>query len=221
MAKKDDDGSSDEQALQRILRFQTEAHEQGKLIELNNTRGLIICVRRGRVLATTVDQEGRETLCVLRESGAVLGLESIVGMALPYFLWTLSEVELSIAPASQAREWLSAHGSQPASALLRSTLHALRLSLSERIALHGSATARLARLLLSAVEGEGGERGPAGVMLTLPKNVLARMLQMRPETLSRVLRKLEESGAVKLEPQLRVMDRERLIALKVNDRGND
>jgi CRP/FNR family transcriptional regulator, cyclic AMP receptor protein len=218
MAKHDRPRSEDDDAaLERILRFQVEHHEQGKLIELDRKDGLVIQIRNGRVLATTVDQAGHETLCVLRGAGALLGLEALDGMVLPYFLWTLSDVELGIAPAGPARAWLAADD-HPAHALLRRSLRAVRVCLSERMALHGSATARLARLLLDAA-GEGDSDSHAQIVLGLPKNVLARMLQMRPETLSRVLRKLEDDGAIVLEPDLAVADRKRL-AEHVSERGD-
>src|SRR5687767_12915274 len=199
MAKHDRPRVNDDGALEHVLRFQVEHHEQGKLIELDRKDGLVIQIRSGRVLATTVDQAGHETLCVLRGAGAVLGLEALDGLVLPYFLWTLSDVELGIAAAGPARSWLAA-GDHPSQGLLRRSLRELRVCLSERMALHGSATARLARLLLDAA-GESDAKAPAHVVLGLPKNVLARMLQMRPETLSRVLRKLEEAGAIILEPE--------------------
>ncbi len=215
MAKHDRPRGDDDQAsLERIFRFQVEQHEAGELIELDRKDGLVIQIRSGRVLATTVDQAGHETLCVLRAAGAVLGLEALDGLVLPYFLWTLSDVELGIAPAGPARDWIAAD-EQLSGVLLRNALRGIRVCLSERMALHGSATARLSRLLLDAA-GESDTTAAGRVVLGLPKNVLARMLQMRPETLSRVLRKLEESGAIVLEPELAVADR-KLLAEHVND----
>jgi|GEM_PF-3202911 len=210
MAKSNDHGRArDEEALSRLLRFQDERYEAGRLIELDAPDGVIILVRKGRVLATTVDHAGQETLCVLREAGSVLGLEAIDGAVLPYYLWTVSEVELAVAPAGQARDWLRGQ-SQGTQALVRASLGALRLSLNEQMALHGSAIVRLARLLLNAVEGDASRKGSANAMLTLPKNVLARLLHMRAETMSRVLRKLEESGAVTVSPKIKVLDARRL-----------
>lgn len=201
--------STDEDALHSILRFQTDRYEAGKLIELDAPDGVIIHVRQGRVLVTTVDQSGQETLCVLRDGGAILGLESLSGMVLPYFLWTVTDVELSIASATQAREWMRTNA-HPTQALIRASVDALRLCLIEQMALHGSATTRLARLMITSVDGEPERKIPAAMMLALPKNVLARMLHMRAETLSRVLRKLEEAGGITLSPKLAVKSTERL-----------
>lgn len=210
MGKANDQGRArDEEALNRILRFQEERYEAGRLIELDAPDGVVIRVRKGRVLATTVDQAGQETLCVLREAGTVIGLEAVDGTILPYFLWTVSDVELGVAPAEQAREWLRGQN-QATQAFVRASLGALRLGLGEQMALHGSAIVRLARLLLTATEGDADRKAPASAMLTLPKNVLARMLHMRAETMSRVLRKLEESGAIELTPKIKVRDTRRL-----------
>lgn len=197
--------SKDEEALSRILRFQTEKYEAGKLIELDAPDGVIIHVASGRVLVTTVDPSGQETLCVLRDAGSVIGLESVAGMVLPYFLWTVTDAELSIAPATQARDWLRGNN-QATQAFMRASLDALRQSLLEQMALHGSATTRLARLFVNSVEGDSDRKIPAQMMLALPKNVIARMLQMRAETLSRVLRKLEESGGIALSPKMVARD---------------
>ena len=64
--------------------------------------------------------------------------------------------------------------------------------------------------VITSVDGEPERKTPAAMMLALPKNVLARMLHMRAETLSRVLRKLEEAGGITLSPKLAVKSTERL-----------
>jgi CRP-like cAMP-binding protein len=209
----------DDDALQRILRFQTERYEAGRLIELDAPEGVVILVKEGRVLATTVDHAGQETLCVLRDSGSVIGLESLSGMVLPYFLWTMTDVELAVAPATQGREWLRGQN-QAVQAVVRTTAESLGQSLNEQMALHGSAQTRLARLILSAAEGDKDAKGPASVMLALPKNVLARMLQMRAETMSRVLKKLEEAGAIALTPKIEVRSTKKLAEL-IESRSGD
>ncbi|MBM4357727.1 MAG: Crp/Fnr family transcriptional regulator [Deltaproteobacteria bacterium] len=182
------------------------------MIELDAPEGVVILVKQGRVLATTVDQAGQETLCVLRDGGSVIGLEALSGMVLPYFLWTMTEVELAVAPANQGREWLRGQN-QAVQAVVRATADSLRQLLNEQMALHGSAQTRLARLILNAVEGDKDCKGPATVMLTLPKNVLARMLQMRAETMSRVLKKLEAAGAIALTPKIEVRSTKKLAEL--------
>lgn len=209
----------DEEALQRILRFQTDKYEAGRLIELDAPGGVVIHVRKGRVLATTVDQAGQETLCVLRDAGSILGLEAISGMVLPYFLWTVTDAELAIAPASQARDFLRSNA-HPSQVLIRGALDALKTSIAEQMALHGSATARLARLLLHSVEGDAERKVAANQMLALPKNVIARMLHMRAETLSRVLRKLEEAGGASLSPKLVANDTS-VLRTMLESRGGD
>ena len=46
----------------------------------------------------------------------------------------------------------------------------------------------------------------------LPRRVMARVLAMRPETLSRALRRLEADGAIDASADIRILDRERLKA---------
>lgn len=192
-----------EEALYHALQFQSERYDAGRLIELDAPEGAVIHVRKGRVLVTTVDQTGHETICVLRNAGSFIGLESLGGMVLPYYLWTLGDVELAIASSSSARSWLRS-GTPQTQSLISVILGALKTSMTEQVSLHGSVMTRLTRLLLNASKGSKDDRATAGEMLTLPKNVLARMLHMRAETLSRTLRKLEDAGGITLDPKLRV-----------------
>ncbi len=191
-------------ALERVLKFELQEHRRGEFIAPQDDGGLIIQVRRGRVLASVLHGSGVEVLSVVRGAGAVLGPEALGGLVLAYQLWTLEDTELAIAPAARARRWMT--GDKAARTLLRATVQALRGSLSERVAMHGSAAERLARLLVAAADDPDPE-SPERVMLRLPKHVLARLLLMRPETLSRVLHRLEKAGAIRFEPELAAADR--------------
>jgi len=86
----------------------------------------------------------------------------------------------------------------------------------ERLTLH-NATFRLVEYLLSQISKE--ERHHTTFSLTVPKAVIASRLSIKPETLSRTLKALSNSGLLKLEgTQIELLDIDRLrqfVALKV------
>ncbi len=86
-------------------------------------------------------------------------------------------------------------------------LHARVVEL-ERSTIH-SARSRLASYLLDRVPK--GEISPVTVELDLPRHVLASRLSIKPETLSRCLRQLQDSGILVIEDRnITVPDPERL-----------
>jgi CRP-like cAMP-binding protein len=187
----------------------------GTLVELEYGKGQIVFVRSGQVLVTMVDRAGRETLCMHRRTGALIGLEALHGSRLPYQIWALTDSELCTAELDEISVWLE-RNPHPSQVLLQLAVRALDQGRSERIALRGDATQRVARFLLSSMGADVPEstRQPRSLQpLALRKNVLARILDMRPETLSRVLRKLERLGAVVVDPQVLVVDPTKLRSL--------
>jgi DNA-binding transcriptional regulator YhcF (GntR family) len=68
--------------------------------------------------------------------------------------------------------------------------------------LHGRVLTRVSKLLAEATTGDG--------TLRLPRFVMARILSMRPETLSRALKELEQRGAITLKPRLKIVNPELL-----------
>ncbi len=152
------------------------------------------------MLVTLTDSSGRETLCMHRVAGTFVGIEALQDARWPYQIWTLTAVELWFVSSDRFDAWLASHP-HPTRDLVAATVGTLRLSIAERVALAGNATARVARYLAAASVSTR-----ANALWPRRKNVLARILQMRPETFSRVLRRLEEAGAVRTEPRLEVVD---------------
>jgi CRP-like cAMP-binding protein len=76
---------------------------------------------------------------------------------------------------------------------------------AERHALEGTAVRRVARFLLQRQEVD--ERADA---LRTPQHVLAHILGMRPETLSRALARLRETGVIAPGRGVRVVDDDKL-----------
>ena len=202
------------ESLAAIAKLRCEQFSSGTLVEIEFTKGQLAYVRSGQILVTMVDRAGRETLCMHRGPGTLLGLESLHGHRFPYQIWALTDVDLCTAELEDLAGWLE-QNPHPSQVLLHLAIRGMHQCKSERIALRGDAAQRVARFLLSTMtpEAPASTRQLRSPPLALRKNVLARILDMRPETLSRVLRKLERLGAVMVEPQLRVVDPGKLRAL--------
>ncbi|HQR49549.1 MAG TPA: Crp/Fnr family transcriptional regulator [Steroidobacteraceae bacterium] len=115
----------------------------------------------------------------------------------------------------QNREYLSILRESPATCLrmlghLSQRLH-MRIREIEYLTLE-SATHRLVRLLESRLPADA--TGPCEINLVESRQDLASRLAMKPETLSRILRHLSDSGAIVVRGrQLQVPDRKRLLAV--------
>ena len=107
------------------------------------------------------------------------------------------------ASAGAFRHWVGDLGSR-AGTLLELVLGETRRREEERVTSSGSATSRVARYVLDR-ERTGG----APVTFA----VIARMLRMRPETLSRAVAALRDEGVLSGTRALEVLDRPRLVAL--------
>lgn len=160
------------------------------------------------MLATVLDPSGHECMCVLRGAESLLGFESVDDVSIPYALWPLSELELWTAP----RLALPALMAEPAAmmSLLALASRAQGLHLTERIMHSRSATARLAQFLLISERVDESDEDETPSRVELPRHVMARVLAMRPETLSRTLKRLEADGAIEVGADIRILDRARL-----------
>jgi CRP-like cAMP-binding protein len=178
----------------------TQVRRPGEVVELGDDPPAVAFVRRGRVLASIVDQNGDEVVSMLRGEGCVIGLERLRGAVFPYEIWPLTDAELVVVPLSELRAWSEANPRGLADLAVEAAFRCI----AERTASHGGAAERVARFLVDATaDAHDGS-------LRLPRHVIARILRMRPETLSRTLHRLADAGLVDLHPRLRVRDRDRL-----------
>ncbi|XXF79919.1 Crp/Fnr family transcriptional regulator [Myxococcaceae bacterium GXIMD 01537] len=161
-------------------------------------------VRDGLLALRTVDAEGSESWLALRGPRTML-FPNTQQQPSPCELRTVTEARLCSAPAEPLAAWMGPPGSPQRTLLelLLSELERHRRELSWR---SGESDSRLARFLLASCEG-GEQRALP------PKQLVARALGMRPETLSRCLRRFIDRGLVTEQPSLRVLDREGLNAV--------
>ena len=174
-------------------------HEPGEtLVEQGELRGEVLRVREGVVLVSAVDRDGEETLCALRGPGACLNLNAILKRPSTTRAEALGPVLVCHLSVELLSEALDA-GGEPAHALATLLLDDTRAIIEgQRHAVGRRAGARLASLLL---EMDGLGLSPADV----PRGLLARLLRIRPETLSRLVQGVRDAGLV--GPGLNLLDR--------------
>ena len=147
-------------------------------------------IKSGAVLVTrSIDEEQAEgTPWAIRRSGSFLGLEGLVGAGHLESARALTDVTLCGAPLEDVEDWVDAR--RAASRVLLDA--ALRSGVRERPLrgnADGTAPQRTAAWLLS----NASQRFSG----TIPRRVMAGLLGMRPETLSRALRTLAAQGAIR------------------------
>jgi CRP-like cAMP-binding protein len=136
-----------------------------------------------------LDEGGAELSCSVRGPRSLLGLETLVAESSAYRVWALSDVKICEAPRDRLRQWTGSLET-PLGVLVRLGVEEANRRASERLDVGGAAVARIARLLLRrCVEN-------ARTHLELSQRLLARVLSMTPETVSRAVAKLHAAGAV-------------------------
>jgi CRP-like cAMP-binding protein len=161
-------------------------------------------IRQGAVLLSSSTESGDEVVCAMRGPGQLLGLEALRRRRTDCEAWALSDVVLCKCAPTTFQRWIGEQA-PPVALMLDLLLDECVRRGQERGVVIGRAVARVARCLL---ESHRVEQRP----LAVEQRVLARMLGMRPETLSRVLRRLRVEGALEAGRTLRVRDPIKLAA---------
>ena len=170
-------------------------------------------IKAGSVLVTrSMDDEQVEgTPWAIRRAGGFLGLEGLVRPEHHESARALTDVTLCSAPRDVVETWLQRHGT--ASRVLLDAV--LRSGVRERPLrgnADGTAPQRAAAWLLG--------HAPQAASRQVTRRVLAGLLGMRPETLSRTLRAIEAQGAIfQTRGKIEVVDRGRLRAIARRRRG--
>ena len=138
---------------------------------------------------TEDDGEGR--IRAVRFQNSIIGLEALISDKYVYTARAISDVTLCGAPREAWDRFVGAKGTVARTALEIT----LRTECSDvlRTGAEGDALSRVATWLR--------DEGPSGMTLTLPRRIVAELLKMRPETLSRALATLAERGAIDVNRQ--------------------
>ena len=170
-------------------------------------------IKKGAVLITrSADEERVEgTPWAVRRSGSFLGLEGLVGTHHLDSARALTDVTLCSATLHAMQAWLETRRTA-ARVVLDSVLRSGTRERPARGNADGTASRRVASWLL-----ENADRRLPGVT---PRRVMAGLLGMRPETLSRALRSLAARGAIRHgRATIQILDRARLRSIAFGDRA--
>ncbi len=158
-------------------------------------------VRHGQIaLSRAVEARGERTaVWAVRRKGSMFGLEALVAPAYADSARAVGDSVVCIASRRAVEAWL--HGERGAPlAVLGCLIEAQRGDGPRRCGADGSAGARVAAWLSTR-----------GVEVDLPRVVIADLLGMQPETLSRSLAQLARRGALRVTRRsIEVLDRELL-----------
>jgi CRP-like cAMP-binding protein len=146
-------------------------------------------LRAGEVILRALSATGDETTLGLRGPESLLGLEAVEDAPSPVEVRAATDVTVCAIDPSLFRRWLGPERTPAATMLSYAVQEAGRRG-AERVSLTGDASARVARFLLDRFEAT--ERKA----IEVPLQVVASLLSMRPETLSRILSQFRSAGAL-------------------------
>lgn len=148
-------------------------------------------VKQGTVLLSRqgTDDRGEGRVRAVRFAGSFIGLEALVTERYADTARASSDAVLCGITRQKIDVWLGPERA-PARVALEASLRADTSDLPRLAQTDGSAVERVAAWLHA--------EGPRGATLTLPRKVVADLLGMRPETLSRALATLAECNAIRL-----------------------
>lgn len=147
-------------------------------------------------------EEGGVTWAVRRD-GEMLGAEALVSETYRDSAVSLTATTLCSATRDTLDRWLGP-ATAPARTMLQLALRSRCHESPRRSGADGSATRRVARWLLDEAPGQHDP--------PIPRKVMAALLGMLPETLSRALARLREMGAIRAtRKDIRVIDVDALL----------
>jgi CRP-like cAMP-binding protein len=167
-------------------------------------------VKEGFVSMSSVSPRGSEVALTLRGPTSLLCTEALQGDPSPHEVRAISRVKLCGIGGEALSQWVGPDKS-PARAILELLLAEGKLQRDEVNYRQGDCLSRLARFALAHA------RFLADRPNAVRKQVVARLLGMRPETLSRCLTRLERDGVLDASRGVRVLDARRLAAIAMED----
>jgi len=169
-------------------------------------------VKEGFVSLSAVSPRGAEMLLSLRGPSSLLCTEALQDEASSYEVRALSRVKICGIGGEAMSQWIGPDRSA-ARVVLDLLLTEGRQQRDEVNWRQGECLSRVARFALAHV------RFLADRPNAVRKQVVARLLGMRPETLSRCLTRLEKEGVLDASRGVRVLDHRRLAAIAAEDAG--
>ncbi len=198
-------------ASQGRCRLTLSTRESGSTICAQGERPRnVYFVKEGFVALSAVSPRGSELLLTLRGPSSLLCTEALRGEPCPLEVRALSRVKICGIAADTMSQWIGPDKSA-ARVVLDLLLTEARQQRDEVNWRQGDCLSRLARFALAHA------RFLADRPNTVRKQVVARLLGMRPETLSRCLTRLEREGVVDASRGVRVLDQRRLAAIAMED----
>jgi CRP/FNR family transcriptional regulator, cyclic AMP receptor protein len=167
-------------------------------------------VKEGFVSLSAVSPRGTEMALTLRGPNTLLCTEALHNDPSPYDVRALSRVKLCGIAGDQMSSWIGPDRS-PSRAVLDLLLAEGKLQRDEVNYRQGDCLSRVARFALAHA------RFLADRPNAVRKQMVARLLGMRPETLSRCLTRLEREGVVDASRGVRVLDPRRLSTIAMED----
>ena len=192
-----------------------------RLTPTNRESGATICaqgerprtvyfIKEGFVALSAVSPRGSELLLTLRGPSSLLCTEAIQAEPSPFEVRALSRVKICGIAGDALSQWIGPEKSA-ARVVLDLLLAEGRQQHDEVNWRQGDCLSRVARFALAHLRFLA-ERPNA-----VRKQVVARLLGMRPETLSRCLTRLEREGVIDASRGVRVLDQRRLAAIATED----
>ncbi len=170
----------------------------------------IYFVKEGFVALSAVSPRGTELILTLRGPTSLLCTEALHGEPSPFEVRALSRVKLCGISGDALAQWIGPEKS-PARVILDLLLSEAKMQRDEVNWRQGDCLSRVARFALAHA------RFLADRPNAVRKQVVARLLGMRPETLSRCLTRLERDGVLDASRGVRVLDARRLAAIALED----
>jgi CRP-like cAMP-binding protein len=163
-------------------------------------------VKHGAVALSraSLDKQGEGTPHAIRRAGSLVGVEALVRDTYLDTARSVTDVTVCIAQRSDMLAFLDRTGA--ARALLELVLRASCADNPRRATADGSAPQRVAEWLLDGTERKA--------VRSIPRSVVAGLLGMKPETMSRAVASLAKRGAIVTNRmRIEVVDRALLRAI--------
>jgi len=192
-------------------RFTPSAREPGGSLCAQGERPrTVYFVKEGFVALSSVSPKGSEMVLALRGPTSLLCAEAMTNEPSAFEVRALSRVKLCGIAGDAMTQWVGPERS-PGRVVIELLLAESRMQREEVNFRQGDCMSRVARFALAHAKFLSDR--PNAVR----KQVVARLLGMRPETLSRCLTRLEDDGVLDASRGVKVIDHRRLAAIAMED----